>query len=189
MPLSPPGLSAALIPALAASLMVGTGMPQLAQAVANGVVLWAATGATVTTVDTGTLGVGAGIIPLIVPAPLLLGNLSIGFAAQGMLGPMAPLEIIGLSNGLSVGLAEALLLTVHPTVGTGAGIARITGTAIPSMIAGFSSAGMTGTSATQHATAIGMALDLTFAEFILPFPIVGPPSIVPSAGVGTGNIV
>lgn len=189
MPLTPPGLSGALIPSLAASLMLGPAMPQLAQGVANGTVFWASQAATVTSVDTGTLGVGASFVPLIVPPPLLLANLLIAFTANGMLGPMAPLEATGLSIGLSLGLAQALLVGIHPTVGLGAGVAKITGTAIPSMIAGFVSAGMKGPSAVQQATAIGMALDLTFAAFVLPIPIVGPPSIVPSAGVGTGKIV
>jgi hypothetical protein len=163
-------------------------MPQLAQGVAMGVVLWANSGAVVTTVDTGTLGVGAGAVPLVVPSPLILGNLTTAFAAQAMLGPMAPLECVGLSNGLSLGLAEGLVVTTHPSVGVGAGVIKITGTAIPSMISGFASAGMTGPGAVKQATAIGMALDLTFTEFVLPTPIVGPPSIVASAGVGTGKI-
>jgi len=189
MPLTPPGLTGVLIPSLAASLMLGTAMPQLAQGVAFGTTFWATQGAVVTSVDVGTLGVGAGAVPLIVPQPLILANLLVAFAANGMLGPMAPLEATGLSVGLSLGLAEALITTIHPTVGAGAGVVKISGTAIPSMIAGFAAAGMKGPSATQQATAIGMAFDLTFAVFVLPTPILGPPSIVPSAGVGTGKIV
>lgn len=189
MPLTPPGMSGALIPSLAASLMLGSAMPQLAQGVANGTVFWASQAAVVTSVDVGTLGVGASVAPFIVPPPLLLANLLIAFTAQGMLGPMAPLECTGLSVGISLGLAQAILTGIHPTVGAGAGVAKISGTAIPSMLLGFASAGLHGPGAIKQATAIGMALDLTFAALLLPIPIVGPPSIVPSAGVGTGKIV
>jgi hypothetical protein len=163
-------------------------MPQLAIGVANGLVTWAGQ-AVVLTVDTGTLGAGVSIAPLIVPSPLLLQNILIAYAAQGMLGPMAPLQAAGLANGISLGLLQGQLIVYHTSVGAGACVARITGTSVPSIIAGFASAGMTGPSGIKQATAIGIAIDLTFTTFTTPLPIVGPPSISPGAGVGAGKIV
>jgi hypothetical protein len=189
MPLTPPGLTGAVLAGLTASGFIGTAASQLALGVATGIVTWATSAAIVTSVDTGTLGVGAGTIPLVVPPPLLLGNLLVGFTAMAQIGVMAPVECAGLSIGISTGLAQGLVVTVHPGVGLGAAVVKIAGVSVASMITGFAAAGLHGTSAIQHATAIAMGLDLTIAELVLPSPIVGPPSIVPFAGVGTGKIV
>lgn len=190
MPLTPVGLAGALIPMLAASGMLGPAMPQLASGVAAGVILYNTSSLKVITVDAGTLGVGAGAAPVLVPQPLLLSSLLTAFAATGILGPMSPLLALGLANGLSIGFLQGLLVTVHPTVGVGAGVAKfVAGTAVPSMIAGFASVGMVGPGAIKKATAIGIALDITFLALVLPTPIVGPPTPLPSAGAGFGQIV
>jgi hypothetical protein len=189
MPLTPVGLSAVLIPNLVGAGMLGTGLPQYALGVSNGVVLYNLQ-LKVITVDAGTLGAGVGLLPLLVPQPLLLSGLFAGFAAQALIGPMAPPLAIGLANGLSLGLVQGLVTTVHPTVGVGACVARFVGpSAVPSMIAGFASAGMVGPGATKKASAIGIALDIVFQAFTLPIPIVGPPSILPGGGAGFGTVV
>ncbi len=189
MPLTPFSMSGALLPALAASGMLGTGTPQFALSVANGAVLYAQA-ATVISADTGTIGVGASAVPLVVLPQLLLPNLLTGFAAQQILGVMAPALATGLSIGLSIGFATGLVTTVHPTVGVGAGVARVTGgSAIPFMILAFASGGMIGQGAVKQATAIGIGLDITFAAFVMPIPIVGAPGPSPSAGAGFGKIV
>jgi hypothetical protein len=103
---------------------------------------------------------------------------------------MAPLLALGLANGLALAFLQALLVTVHPGVGLGSGVAKIVAVgAVPSMIAGFAAAGMVGPGAIKTATGIGIGLTLTFATFAMPIVIAGPPSISPGAGVGTGKIV
>ena len=189
MPITPVGLTGVLVPALIASAQIGTGVPKLALGVATGVTTFAAQ-STVTSVDTGTLGVGVTVAPLVVPQPLLLANILAGFAATGTVGVMSPVLAVGLANGLSLGFLQGLITMTHPGVGAGAGVAKvIPAGAVPAMIAGFAAAGMVGVGSVKMATAIGIALTLTFTTFVLPVPIVGAPSIVPGAGVGVGKIV
>jgi hypothetical protein len=189
MPLTPVGLTAVLVPALVASAQVGIAVPQFALGVANGVATFAQT-ATVTSVDVGTLGAGVTAVPLVVPQPLLLANMLAGFAATSTLGPMAPLLALGLANGLSIGFLQGIVTLAHAGVGAGAGVAKVVGAgAIPAMIAGFASVGMTQPGSVKMATAIGTALTLTFTTFVMPVPILGPPSISPGAGAGFGKIV
>ena len=192
MPLNPPTLATGFIaPNLLATGNIGTGMPKFAMGVAIGVCQFLTVQAKVATVDAGTLGVGTSIMPLIVPTPLLQGALFSGFSSMGILGPMAPLLITGLTNGLVTGwLALALLQTNHPGIGTGSGLARIVGpTAVPAMIGGFASMGMVGDGPVKTATAIGIGLDITFSSFVEPIPIVGSASPVGGAGVGFGTVI
>lgn len=189
MPLTPPGLTGPILVSLVATGHLGIATPQLASAVAAGITLWAPS-VTAISVDTGLLGVGAGLVPLLVPPPLLLAGLTAGFAAFTLLGPIAPLTIIGLSTGISLGLLQGQVITAHPLVGVGAGVCAFKAPpAGPLMIAGFTSVGITGTSGTKLALAIGMALDIVFTTLVLPTPIVGAGAPFPSAGAGVGKIV
>jgi hypothetical protein len=189
MPLTPPGLAGALIPALYSSGNIGIAVPLLALGVGTGICTFAQS-TTVISVDAGTLGVGATVLPLLVPQPAILGNLIIGFAAVGNVGIMTPSLALGLSVGLNVGFLQGLITMVHPTVGLGTGVAKfIPSGAVPSMIAGFAAVGMVGPGAIKTATGIGIALTALFAEYTIPVPIVGPPSPAPGAGAGVGKIV
>ncbi len=189
MPLTPVGLAGVLVPALFAAGNIGIAVPQLALGVGTGISLFAQQ-SSVVSVDVGTLGVGAGAQPLLVPQPLLLGSLLAGFAATGTGGVMAPLLALGLANGLNLGFLQGLLVTVHPGVGLGTGVAKIIpAAAVPSMIAGFAAVGMVGPGAIKTATGIGIALTITFATYVTPIVIAGPPSIAPGAGPGFGKIV
>ena len=189
MPLTPPGVAAALIPSLLASGNIGIAVPLFALGTATGVCLFAQSSAVVS-VDAGTLGVGATALPLLVPQPLLLGNLLLGFAAVGNVGIMTPLLATGLSVGLNIGFLQGLITMVHPTVGLGTGVAKfVPSGAVPAMIAGFAAAGMVGPGAIKTATGIGIGLTTLFAAYALPVPIVGPPNIAPGAGAGFGKIV
>ncbi len=189
MPLTPVGLAGVLVPALISAAQVGIAVPQYALGVATGVTIFAQQ-SSVTSTDTGTLGAGTTTVPLVVPQPLLLASILTGFAATGTVGVMAPIHAVGLATGLSVGFLQGLVVMTHPGVGVGAGVAKVLGVgAVPAMLAGFSAAGMVGVGAVKMATAIGIALTLTFATFVMPIPIVGPPSIVPGSGVGIGKIV
>jgi hypothetical protein len=192
MPLNPPALATGfLAPNFISVAHIGPGMPKLAMAVAVGVTQYLTLAAKVTTVDAGLLGVGTSLIPLLVPPVLLQPALYSGFASMGILGPMAPLTITALTNGLATGWAAlALLQTNHPGIGTGAGVARITGpSAVPSMLFGFTSVGMPGDGPVKIATAIGIALDITFSAFFEPVPIVGASSPIGGAGVGFGTVI
>jgi len=189
MPITPPGAAAVIAPNLLAVGMLGTAMPQFALGVGTGLSLWAPT-VTVTSIDVGTLGVGTGLGPVLIPPPLLLANLLISFTATGIMGVMAPLKALGLSNGISLALAQGVVQTINPIIGAGAGIAKfIPPPAIPQMIAGFAAVGMTGTSIVQMATAIGMALMQTFAVYVTPIVIVGAGSPTAGGGIGSGSIV
>ncbi len=168
---------------------VGVGMPKLATGVAAGVMLWVPQ-VQVVTVDVGTLGVGVGTTPCLILQPLLLVGISAGFAAQGLVGPMSPLTILALANGLALAFPQGLIVTAHPTVGIGAGVCSFKGpSAVPSMIEGFATVDMTSGGAVKMATAIGMGLDTAFAASLIPTPIVGPPAPAPGGGTGTGKIL
>jgi len=192
MPLNPPLLASAfLAPNLLSVAHVGIEMPKFAQAVAMGVCQFLTVQAKIITVDTGVVGIGTSIMPLIVLPPLLQGGLYAGFSSMGIIGIFSPLTISGITNGLVTGLtALALLQTNHPGIGVGAGIAKLIGpSAIPSMLQGFDSAGMTGDGSKKMATAIGIALDITFASWLEPIPIVGSGSPIPGTGVGFGSVI
>jgi hypothetical protein len=189
MPITPPGLTATITGGLLSAGMLGIAVPQLAAGIANGVSIWLPT-VTVMTVDAGVLGAGVGVLPFVVPLPLVLSSLMTAYAANGQLGVMAPLEASGLANGLVLGFLQGLIVTTHPGVGVGVGVARLLGPpAFPSLMQGFASAGITGQGAVLKANAISMAFDMIFAVYVTPIPIVGSVSPFPAGGAGFGNIL
>lgn len=189
MPLTPPGLLAPIAANLIATGHLGIATPQLAAGVAAGIMLWSPL-VQVISVDVGVLGAGTGLVPLLVPPPLLLAGLAVGFASFLLIGPIAPLTVQGLSQGISQGMLLGQVITVHPTVGIGGGVCTFKGPpAGPLMIAGFASVGLIGISAAQMANAVGLGLDIAFTTLVLPTPIVGSPSPFPSGGAGIGKIV
>jgi hypothetical protein len=189
MPLTPPLVTGALLASLPASGFIGISVPQLAAAIGAGVGLWVSSALQVVTVDVGTLGVGVGILPCVVPPALLTASMLTTFPATGHLGPFAPALANGVALGLSIAFPSGLITTSHPTVGLGACVATFVGTAVPSMVAGFAAQGLAGPSGVLTATAVGAGLDITFNVLKLPIPIVGPPNIVPSGGVGFGKLL
>lgn len=189
MPLTPPGITGAVLGGLASAALIGTANAQLAAGVGAGVMLWIGQ-LTVVTADVGTAGVGAGTLPCAIPQPSLLGGMMAGMAATGTIGVAAPLLATGLANGLALAFLQGLITTVHPVVGVGAATATFPGpSAVPSMIAGFKAAGMVGTMTEKTATAVGIGLDIAFGSFVVPIPIVGPPSPVSVSGAGSGKIL
>jgi hypothetical protein len=189
MPLAAPTLTVTLTTSLLGSGMIGSATPKFASGVAQGVTLWVKK-LSVQTVDAGVAGVGTGLFPFLIPPQLLMANLLAAYVANGQIGPMAPLEAVGLANGLAMGLLTGLIKTTHPTVGAGAGVARISGPpAYSSLMQGFSSVGIKGQGATKKANAISTALMLTLQVITLPIPIVGPVGPSPSSGIGSGKIV
>lgn len=189
MPITPVTIAGTLIPNLVACGNIGIAVPQFALGVGTGLTIMCQN-STVVSVDVGTLGVGAGVQPLLVPQPLILDSLLAAFAATATIGVMMPPLALGLANGLALGFLEGLLVTVHPGVGLGSGVARVIATTgVPSMIAGFAAVGIVGPGGIKMATAIGIGLTIVFAAFVTPIVIVGPPSILPGAGPGFGKIV
>jgi hypothetical protein len=189
MPLATPALTTTIATALLGSGMLGTAVPRYASGLSLGITLWAKS-LLVNTIDAGVVGVGVGFIPFLVPQPVLLANLLVAYPANGQLGPMAPLEAVGLANGISLGLLQGFLTTTHPSVGTGAGVARVSGPpAFSSLMIGFSSVGMPGPGAASKANAISIALMVTIQSLVLPIPIVGPGGPMASSGSGFGTII
>ncbi len=190
MPISPVQAVAALVPSLAAATLIGTGTPKFAQGFGIGLTIWTPT-ITISTIDTGTLGVGKGTpTPILLIPTVLIANITVGMAGQGILGVMSPAFITGVSLGLVRLYAQAFTNTVHAGVGIGAGVARFNPPpATGPLLAGFAAMGMVGDGPTKIARALAQGLENTFRATILPQPIVGPPNIVPGAGTGFGNIV
>lgn len=164
-------------------------VPQLAAGIASGICMWVPQ-LTIVTVDVGTLGVGSGQMPWIVAPPLLIGFMIAGYASGAQLGTMAALEATGLANGLVAGFATGILKTTHAGVGVGTGVARIVGPpAFPSLVAGFSSAGITGLGSVSKAQGISTALQMLLGAYFITIPIVGASSPTGGSGAGTGKIL
>lgn len=190
MPITASFLAGAIAAGLASTGHLGISVPQLSLGVATGVFLYLSTGVKPISIDVGAVGTGVGTIPLIVPAPLILSSLTAGFVAQSIFGPFAPATISGLTIGLSTGFATGLIVTTHAGVGVGTGVVTIKGSsAVPFMLAGFASAGLSGLGAIKKATAIGIGLDICFAAYTTATPIAGGAGPLPSTGVGVGLIV
>lgn len=190
MPIATPAAIATLSTNLIATGMIGTGMPKYASGVVGGIVRWVPT-IQVQSQDVGSGGSGTNVpLPVLVPQPLLLANLTAGMISMGLFGPLAPLLILGLANGLSLIFAQGLIKTNHIGVGTGAGVAKFRAPpAFPAMQAGFASAGMVGQAAGKKAQAIAIGLDRTFGALFLPVAIVGSASPSAATGRGFGKII
>jgi hypothetical protein len=189
MPLVAPALSATITAAIFAGGLIGPAVPKLGSGIGQGIALWVKQ-LKVTTLDAGAVGVGKGLAPLIIPQPLIMVNLLIAYAENGQLGVMAPLEASGIANGLFTGFAQGVISTTHPSVGSGAAVARIVGPpAFSSLMQGFLSVGITGQGASKKANAISMALNVVIQTLVLPVAIVGAPGPSPSSGSGSGSII
>jgi hypothetical protein len=189
MPLVAPVLSAAVTVGIFSGGLIGPSVPQLGSGIGQGIALWVKQ-LKVITVDTGAIGAGKGLGPLVIPQPLLLGSLLMTYATNGQLGVMAPLEALGITNGLIVGFSQGLVSTTHPSVGAGAAVARVIGPpAFSSLMQGFSSAGITGSGAVKKANAISMALTIVLQTLALPIAIAGAAGPSPSSGSGFGSII
>lgn len=189
MPITPVS-SATLAANLAASAIVGVGVPKYTSGVISGLSRWVPL-IKVQTQDAGSGGSGTNIpLPVLIPTPLLLINLTTGMSSMNLLGVMAPIFLLGLANGLTAVFLQTLIKTQHVGVGTGAGVATFKAPpAFPSIIAGFASAGMVGQAASRKAQALGIGLDRTFASLFLPVAIVGTASPTAATGRGFGSIV
>lgn len=178
---------------LAANLAVschGISVPQLALGVANGLAQYASSGLIVLTVDTGVLGAGKGTgIGMILPPPVLISSLIASFAGAIIIGPFSAPVATCIGIGISQILATAIINTVNPTVGVGAGVATLIPNpvvSIPIFIAAFKAAGLLGIASITMATAVAVGLDSALPTAKGVIVIAGSPSIISSAGAGTG---
>lgn len=190
MPVSPIQAVASLVPNLGSMAIIGVAVPKFAQGFGMGLMTWTQT-ITISTTDAGAAGAGKGApVPIFLPQPVLVVNLMRGFQAYGLIGLMEPLFVTGLSNGLVQLYLQAFTNTVHPGVGSGAGVARFNPPpAATPFIQGFQSVGMTGEGAVKVARALAQGMEATFRSLVLPQPIVGPVGPSPGSGVGTGKII
>jgi len=185
MPITVPGVMGVLVPSI---VFTGPGVFKYSKGVAIGLTKWART-IQVSTTDTGTAGAGTGILPLIVPQPLLFGHILAGMKNQKLLGLLAVPFIVGVSTGLNLAFLQMVINTTHPSVGAGAGLASFKAPpATPFILEGFKLAGMKGDGTAKKARALAFGLDKSIASLVIPIPIVGPPSPSPSSGVGSGSL-
>lgn len=193
MPLAPPITTPIFLSSLASNAIIGISTPQFALAVATGLEIYAGSGLTVLSVDAGTLGAGVGIgVGVTVAPPILIASLTVSFAANGLLGIMAPLMINALALGFSMSLQQAIVQTASAGVGLGAGVSTLvpnSGASSAAWIAGFAAAGLVGPNIPQMASAIAQGFDQAAPTAIGAVVIAGPPNILPGAGVGTGVLL
>lgn len=193
MPLDPITVGGIMRGSLLAAGLVGTGSNQLSLGLTSALCTYGKTAMNVMSVDVGTLGVGKGLgVGVMLPQPVLAASLAGNLPAGGIAGLSMPQLVLGISVGYSAALATAIINTISPSVGVGAGKLQImpnTAAAIGIFIQMFLAAGMTGPMVTPLATSVARALDLVLPTAIGVVAIAGPPNIVPSAGMGTGKLL
>jgi hypothetical protein len=191
MPLGPPTIPI-FQAALASHGLVGSGSVQLATGCANGLQLYmSGAGCTIISIDAGTLGAGTGIgAGIILAEPLLSGIMSSMFLGFLLGGPFSPVTADAISFGVCMSLATAVISTINAGVGVGAGKVQCipNGTGGLVFTGAFLATGMTGSMVPSLGQAVGGALDASIASALGVVAIVGPPSILPGAGIGVGTV-
>jgi hypothetical protein len=191
--LAVPANAGILLGTLGGAALTGVSLPQLATAIASGLAIYAGAGLTVITVDTGVLGAGKGTgAGLILPPPALIGSITGTFAAAVLAGLSSPQVATGIGLGLSAILGTAIINTVNPTVGVGAGVVTAIpnpGASVPAFVGAFASAGLVGTHSAAMATAVALGLDAALALAKGVVVIAGSPSPYPSVGAGFGTLL
>jgi len=184
MPLTPPGLSGAIMGGLSSASFTGTNLMDLARGIASGICNWISA-MVVTTTDVGAPGVGTGVMPLIVPAPSIQAQVLSGLSSQSFKGTSLSSLSQGLGTGLNIGLMMGIIQTTHPSVGVGTATPKFTAPPLgPLIMAGLLGAGVKGTEMSKLANGIGSGVENVFSSLVLQVPIVG--SIAPISGPMTG---
>jgi len=189
--MDPVTLTQIVLGSLVSNGIIGTSAPQLASGLANGLSIYAQTGITVQSVDTGTLGAGIGTGTGIIVSPAITASMIAAFTANGIIGSIA----IPLANAVAISFtqafATALINTVSAGVGVGSGLVVLVpnpGVSSGIFFAGLTSAGLMGISKIQLATAVAAGLDQILPSCTGVVVIAGPPSISPGASVGVGKL-
>ena len=193
MPLNQIETTPIIYGALVSSGVSGASASSLSIGLSNALCIYGTGSMNVTTIDAGLLGVGAGFgTGVVLPIPILVASLFSFMPANGFSGVSSPQIILGVSIGFSAVLATAIISTIHPTVGIGAGKLLIlpnTSVSVGIFITAFAAAGMAGPMSVSLATAIASGLDAALPSAQGVVAIVGSPSIAPSGGVGFGKLL
>ena len=192
MPISPATTLPIFTASLAANVIVGPSSIQMATGLSLGLFQYLNSGVIITSIDSGTLGVGVGTGPgIILAQPVLLAALTASMAGHVIAGPMMPMLANAIALGVFTSLGMAVVQTINPLVGVGVGKLQLTPNGTSNIIfpAAFLAAGMVGPMSPALGSAIGMALDAVIASAVSVIAIAGPPSVSPSVGIGSGVIV
>ena len=193
MPLVLPAVQSLLLANLAGNTIFGVSSPLLATAVATGFVTYAQTSLIATSVDVGTAGIGAGVAPVIsLPSAQIIGPMIAALTAAGVNGPSKPQLANAISQTLSASLLTAQIVTVNTGVGVGTGKATLvpnSAVSVPLMIAAFTGSLLIGTASVRLATGIAQGIDAVLPSATAVLAIAGPPSPIPSSGVGVGKVL
>lgn len=190
MALDPVTLTGIFTSSMNSNSLLGVAIPQLAGAVANGLVAYAAAGITVVTVDTGLAGSGTGIgFGVILATPALQGALTASLSGASLLG----VAVAQLSNALAAGFSQVLgmanINTVHAGVGSGTGVVTLVpSSGVAAFNGAFSGAGLVGAGANILASAIAAGLDSALSSATGVVTIAGAAGTSPASGTGTGII-
>jgi hypothetical protein len=191
MAMNPATLLPIMLGILPTGGVLGIGMPQLANGLANGLSIYVQSGITVKSVDTGTAGAGVGSgVGIIVP-PAIIASMTASFLANGMAGVMSPPFATAVANGFMQSFALAQIVVASAGVGVGAGVATLNpnpGVSVGAFLAGLTGAGLVGISVTQLASAVALGLDQVLPTSTGIIAIAGSPSIVPAVGIGLGKL-
>jgi hypothetical protein len=175
---------------LAAASMLGIGATNIAIGLSNGLAAFVTAGVTVTTIDVGTAGIGAGLGFCIATPASFAPLFESSFIAEGLTGPFATPLATGLAESFSTIFSSSVATTVHTSVGVGVGSGTLISTpSLPFILPALESASITGTGGAKLANAISNALEASLSTVIVEVIIAGSPSISPSGGVGTGKLI
>lgn len=172
---------------MTAAGMSGAGVSQMALAIGSGLTL-ALRAVSVATADVGTIGVGVGSgVPVLEPNAAI-SFFGAGLASSGIVGASSTQLSLALGLSLASIVSTATSVTAHPAVGVGAGVMTVipNGSSSSIIAQSLAASGMSGAYVLNLANAIGVAFELSMPVITGPVAIVGPPSVIPISGVGTG---
>jgi hypothetical protein len=192
MPLDPLSVTAVMEPSMVGVGMLGSGHFSLVSGLSNALSRYSTQAVSVSVGVAGTAGVGSVFgFGIVIPPGAFLGILFASLQANGING-MSSLQLAtGISSGFTLAYAQAIVTATSPTVGAGAGVASLAPNPSVStdiFYSEFIGAGMTGSAVRPLARAVSGGLDSILASCFGPVVVVGPPSIAPSAGIGSGRL-
>jgi hypothetical protein len=175
---------------LASAGLTGVSLVNLSSAIANGLSTYLVSGVSVVTVDSGVLGLGYGTGKANILPATALPIFTSFFVSNGIKGISAPLIATAVCNSFVTIINTAVVSTVSPTVGVGAGSGGLIGsTSNPYFAASFSSAGLAGAFSPIMVTAISLSVDSCIPTAVVNVAITGSGSSVPSSGIGKGVLL
>ena len=205
MPIAGPALAGLIQLEMSSAGMTGQNVPQLSQAVGNGVVMTILSTAIYTGTSTGLgIGVGSstGTISGSITIGVTVGNLIfVQMSALGLLGEKAQSLASAIGNAVATHMSTAIVQGSSTVVAIGSGVGVIVGVLGPTMASNIflqmQAMGLIGQNALQLSQAIGNGIAMAIQASTVSTSIVGvavgtvplafPP--IPSVGVDTGKIL